>query len=85
MTTTHNISPRFDRQKSTRSRGTGCGLLWFGDIQSGIAHFVEKYGKRPNVVVAHPMSEIGRRATVQGLRVKPSNTVLPHHLLLAAE
>ena len=71
------------------------GLLWYDDnpghdlaekITPAARRYRQKFGAPPNTCYVHPSALTeGKAQQVNGLRVAPLTTVLPHHLWLGRE
>ena len=70
------------------------GMLWFDDnkdreigskIERAIQHYLRKYGQRPTVCYVHPANLMGVNTSFDGIKVKASNSVLPHHFWIGEE
>ncbi len=67
------------------------GMLWFDNndqrdleakLRRAISHYEVKHGRRPTVCYVHPSMMLGQRRSVEGLDLRTTNTVLPHHFWL---
>lgn len=67
------------------------GLLWFDnderrDLATKVAraaeHYRQKYGRAPELCFVHPSLLAGASARSNGLQIRASKTVLPHHFWL---
>jgi hypothetical protein len=70
------------------------GMLWFdnnrerdllGKLDRAMEYYQSKYGMRPTLCYLHPAMLIGIKPEVDGLELRESNTVLPHHFWLGIE
>jgi hypothetical protein len=69
-------------------------MLWFNDsrerelgakVERAAQHYQNKYGLRPTVCYVHPSLLMGMREPVTGIKLRASNSVLPHHFWLGNE
>jgi hypothetical protein len=67
------------------------GMLWFDNdpktdlptkISRAAAYYLKKYGEMPDVCFVHPTMTAGIQQRAQGIQVKVTRQVLPHHLWL---
>jgi len=67
------------------------GMLWFDNdpktdlptkISRAAAYYQKKYGQMPDVCFVHPTMMGGASLKPQGIDVRPTRQVLPHHLWL---
>ena len=67
------------------------GMLWFDndpktDLATKIAraatYYLNKYGQQPTVCFVHPSMVKNNPPKSNGITVKPSRSVMPHHLWL---
>ena len=70
------------------------GMLWFDDnkgreladkVERAAVHYESKYNLRPDICFVHPSMLVGQPDTVNGIELKGSNTVLPHHLWIGRQ
>jgi len=70
------------------------GMLWFDDsqerevsakVERAAQHYHKKYGLRPTVCFVHPSVLLGAHEPIDGIRLRASNSVLPHHFWLGTE
>jgi hypothetical protein len=67
------------------------GMLWFDNdpktdlptkISRAAAYYQKKYGQMPDICFVHPTMVGGSPLKSQGIEVRPTRQVLPHHLWL---
>lgn len=67
------------------------GMLWFDDkenreldqkIERASAYYESKYNTRPNLCFVHPTMLLGSPASLDGIEVRATNSVLPNHFWL---
>lgn len=65
------------------------GMLWFDNdpktdlptkISRAAAYYQKKYGQMPDICFVHPSMVGGNPVKSQGIEVRPTRQVLPHHL-----
>ncbi len=70
------------------------GMLWFDnsqqrDLESKIrratAYYQTKYGALPNTCYVHPGMVVTAGMVIEGICIKTSNMILPHHYWLGDE
>ncbi|GAB4521772.1 MAG: hypothetical protein Fur0018_02640 [Anaerolineales bacterium] len=69
------------------------GMLWFDDtpremavkIQQAAAYYRQKYGQVPNLCFVHPSMLAADALKLNGVAVRPAQTVLPGHFWLGVE
>jgi hypothetical protein len=66
-------------------------MLWFDNdpktdlptkISRAAAYYQKKYGQMPDICFVHPTMVGGSALKSQGIEVRPTRQVLPHHLWL---
>ena len=69
------------------------GMLWFDSsdqrdlaakLKRAAAYYQTKYGTQATVCYVHPSMAPGATLTIDGIEVRTSNTVLPHHFWLGS-
>lgn len=70
------------------------GMLWFDNSQSrdlkaklerAISYYKSKHGAQPTTCYVHPQMLVGSKISVDGIRLRESNMILPDHFWLGAE
>lgn len=67
------------------------GMLWFDNsdqrelaakIERAARYYQTKYGARPTLCFLHPTMLLEEKATLEGMDIRTTNSVLPNHFWL---
>lgn len=70
------------------------GMLWFDNdsktdlpakIERAAAYYQKKYGAKPDLCFVHPSMIAETSARAEGIEIKTTRSVLPHHLWLGVQ
>lgn len=69
------------------------GMLWFDDshlslkekIGRAAAFYDEKYGRRPTLCLANPITINGGERVIAGVQVRQARTVMPNHFWIGVD